>query len=274
MVEATLTLLLLLALHHARAFVPPRLQHAVHHRASASSVTRSCVITPSRAAAFDNIVAVVPSTDLASPFKNKPFYSPVSWGEVLDQVKSMMSWEGLNVTMSVTDSSSFVKGDASGEVAVLIGFNETTPTDMQALRERLRMFSSVSVFDSHESVLALQKYGAFSPDSPMEALDVFIDDTFAKDSARRKQRKAYQIAQESWDRRSSADILFMLLVLTDTFSTPIKSVQSVTSTETTGLSQLTCMCSNCADEMIKCFANPRCRAALDCLNSCRGNDQG
>ena len=76
-----------------------------------------------------------------------------------------------------------------------------------------------------------------------------------------------------WNRRSSDDIIFMINCLVDTFIKPIKAVQSVTNTENTGLSELTCMCKNCGNEMIDCFKNPTCRAALDCLNKCRGNDQ-
>jgi hypothetical protein len=66
----------------------------------------------------------------------------------------------------------------------------------------------------------------------------------------------------------------MFLLLIDSFSDlSIKSVKSVTSTENTQLSQFNCMFSNCKDELINCFKDPVCRAALDCLNKCRGNDQ-
>ena len=53
----------------------------------------------------------------------------------------------------------------------------------------------------------------------------------------------------------------------------MKSVQEATSTSSTGLKELQCMCTKCSAEMIDCFGNPECRKALDCLNSCKANDQ-
>ena len=75
-------------------------------------------------------------------------------------------------------------------------------------------------------------------------------------------------------RKSSDDLLFMILVLIDSFSdVKIKSVQSVTSTDQTGPKQLLSMCKNCAKEMFDCLSDESCRKALNCLNSCKGNDQ-
>lgn len=58
-----------------------------------------------------------------------------------------------------------------------------------------------------------------------------------------------------------------------TLSYPIKSVKSVTSNDSTNLKQVGCMMKNCAKELAECLADENCRKALDCLNSCKGNDQ-
>ena len=66
----------------------------------------------------------------------------------------------------------------------------------------------------------------------------------------------------------------MALVLADSFcDISIKSVKSVTNTDTTSFEQLSCMVGNCRAEIFDCLSDPECKAALDCLNSCKGNDQ-
>ena len=68
-------------------------------------------------------------------------------------------------------------------------------------------------------------------------------------------------------------MVFLVNIMVDVFVKPIKSVKAVTSTDETSLQQLGQMVSNCGQEMLDCFSNPACRAALACLDSCKGNDQ-
>jgi len=87
-------------------------------------------------------------------------------------------------------------------------------------------------------------------------------------------RKCADIASDLWSRQSIEDLLFLAMVLVDSYgSYPVKSVASVTSTETTSLSQVQSMICNCGPEIAACMSDEKCRAALDCLNSCKGNDQ-
>lgn len=51
---------------------------------------------------------------------------------------------------------------------------------------------------------------------------------------RSKHRQSYLIAQEMWGRKSCDDLLFMVLVMIDSFSFPVPSVQTVTNTDNTG----------------------------------------
>lgn len=132
---------------------------------------------------------------------------------------------------------------------------------------------AVKAFDCSESYGQIERFGEYNPRSPIESALIMVDKYITKKSDRAVQRLAYNIATDMWGRRSSDDMVFMINVLVNTFIKPIKSVQSVTNTESTGLTQLTCMTGNCGNEMINCFKDPTCRAALDCLNSCRGNDQ-
>ena len=224
---------------------------------------------------FSNVVAIIPR-DAVSSFKVKPLQTAVSWREVLEQVQVKLGWEELNVTLSIVEEEELLrqKGPLTGDVAILVGIKgeeaDLGGARLKRLEESVRGFKAIAPFDCSASISnELLRYGEYNPSSPFEPLSVLVDDNIYKRSPRRKQRLAYQIANECWNRRSSDDILFALLVLIDTFSVPVASVQSQTSTETTSFKQLSCMCSNCGDEMIKCFSNPKCRAALDCLNKCR-----
>ena len=217
-----------------------------------------------------NMVVILPDASTLSFFKTKPYKEPVPWIQVMEQVKTKLSWEKLNVSMEVLSHEEFLRNRVEGDVALLVGFDENQHSyDMNVLREALHSFHAVTTFDCSETIQRMQNYGEYDPFSPWPGVEEFIDENFLKKSLRRKQRLAHQIVLESWERKSSDDLLYMLLILIDTYSTPIKSVQSVTSTENTGLSQLTCMCKNCAREMVQCFQNPQCRKALDCLNKCR-----
>lgn len=83
-----------------------------------------------------------------------------------------------------------------------------------------------------------------------------------------------KIISNLWTRKSTDDLLFMLLILIDTFKiAKVKSIQAVTSTSNTGMEELKCMCQNCFKEMIDCFLDENCRKALNCLTECKGNDQ-
>jgi hypothetical protein len=221
-----------------------------------------------------NIVAIIPTAQTESFFVTKPRRGSDTWMEVLEQVRTKLSWEKLNVTMAIKTYEEFNRQRTKGDVAVLIGFNESDPAvDVGQLRSQLSAFRSVAAFECSEGISRCQNFGDFDPFSLWKGLEQFFDDNIDKTSPRRKARLAYEVSEESWSRRSSDDILFLIEVLVDTFSKPIKSVQSVTSTEATGLTELSCMCGNCANEMINCFKNPTCRKALACLNKCRGNDQ-
>ena len=216
------------------------------------------------------MVVILPDADTLSFFKTKPYKEPVTWVQVMEQVKTKLSWEALNVSMEILTHDEFIKNKVDGDVALLVGFDEDQHAyDMNTLHDALRPFHAVTAFDCSETIQRMQDYGEYDPFSSWTAIEEFIDENLMKKSLRRKQRLAHQIVLESWARKSSDDLLYMILILLDTYSTPIKSVQSVTSTENTGLSQVACMCRNCANEMVQCFQNPQCRKALDCLNKCR-----
>ena len=70
---------------------------------------------------------------------------------------------------------------------------------------------------------------------------------------RAKQRFAYGIAEQMWSRMSSDDLAFMISTLVSAFVKPIKSADTVSNTDNTGLKEIQCMIKNCKDEIAACF---------------------
>uniref|UniRef100_A0A0G4I4C8 VDE lipocalin domain-containing protein n=1 Tax=Chromera velia CCMP2878 TaxID=1169474 RepID=A0A0G4I4C8_9ALVE len=76
-----------------------------------------------------------------------------------------------------------------------------------------------------------------------------------------------------WDRHSSDDLLYLFLVVLDTFVTTVPYVKSQLGLKKLGRESLDCMLGNCKKQVLGCFSDPTCRKALSCLASCALNDQ-
>lgn len=207
-----------------------------------------------------------------TPFIKKPTKEKVSWEEVMNHIGNKLLHEGSDESLTVltvnqVDEINVLKTD----ILLLIGLDEN-PSNFKNVSEYAK---AVVVFNCSKDLYSIERYGDFIPSSQSDICSKVYEtwDNFVK-NPRAQHRKMYDISQELWQRNTPDDWKFLFLTLIDTFSDfSIKSVKSVTSTENTQLSQFDCMLKNCKDELINCFKDPKCRAALDCLNKCRGNDQ-
>lgn len=219
------------------------------------------------------LTVVLPTYDSLSYFEFKPKLGTYArWKEVLDHIAEKLTWDSdaTSIRLNIVDIEAIKHVPITSDVFVLIGLADSAKSVVESIISRSA--KAIATFDCDSSIKDLEIFGDFKPSDAMEPMLQIFDD-FLKNQ-RRKQRNVHSIAQDMWSRRSADDLLFMILVMIDTFTTnSISSVQSVTSTESTSLQQLACMCSNCSEEMIGCFSNEQCRKALDCLNSCKGNDQ-
>jgi hypothetical protein len=226
------------------------------------------------------VCVLIGSQSSESCFYTKPFKNKVSWFEVFIHLNEKATWEYLNdkkrpelsqIALKVICLDNLIGVVPKSPVFILIDIKDSQMSIVQPLVKNAK---TVAVFDSQPSVFALECYGNYNPHIPSRFKGV-VDKFDGIFKTKRKQHKsAYSISQDMWSRKSSDDLLFMIYVLIDIFTDiSIKSVQTVTSTEKTGLKELSCMCKNCAKEMIDCFSDESCRKALNCLNSCRGNDQ-
>lgn len=242
-------------------------------------------------ASSSKVTVVLPSyTTSFSPYSTKPFNDKVTWYKVFTHLQQKILYESLNKKNFISESLegmldiklvSEIADDTSGSLPDILLLVDLDDTHLEKVSHVSKSVKNLLVFDSSSDKLkAMQKLDKFVPfergiDSSRGALSglrITIDKLLKTDNF--KSRYAYDLVQDLWSRRNIDDLLFLVLVLVDTF-TPINidSVKSVTSTETTSLKQVQCMSSKCLDEMINCFKNPSCRKALDCLNSCKGNDQ-
>ena len=77
-------------------------------------------------------------------------------------------------------------------------------------------------------------------------------------------------ARELFSRNTPSDFLYALLVLLDGAVAPVRTL---TVNRRTTLANLACMLRNCGSQVVDCVTDPRCKAALDCLEACGLNDQ-
>lgn len=85
-----------------------------------------------------------------------------------------------------------------------------------------------------------------------------------------ERRKVQRLVAESWERQSPDNVSFALLVLIDSYVTPVSLLKNL---RATNLASLQCMVTNCGPKILQCLLDPNCRKALDCLNNCDPTDQ-
>jgi hypothetical protein len=243
------------------------------------------------------MITVIPDDQAVSDFLSKPFHQATRWREVMDHIADRLQWENIkhhnnidfgslsrNISMKVVTMDEFVANrNDIASIILLVGLDEMDANANNKLQE---VYSNAKVkaivpFNCSQSIS--QAFGRFGGEDTSDAAESFplIGDWFrsitnARQSAAEKQRELTRSSvQDLWTRRSSDDLVFMILVLLDTFAedVDIRSVKSVTATSNTGLKELSCMCKNCFQELLACFADEKCRKALDCLSNCKGNDQ-
>jgi len=292
-----LALLLLCVFALCDAFAPYQSQAQSCAQARMRTGSRRCT---TMAIKSPQVVAIVPE-GADSFFASKPFREPIKWLEVMRVVAEKMTWESKNqrfdasngelamhvMTMEEVRSRSGKNSILQeAPVVLLVGLDDGEEAFIKSLGSQIASAAAVAVFECAPAYTSLARYGDFVPPrSPAAAeqkevtgedwVDALIAkwDGFVKNK-RSVHRASYEVVQEVWLRKSSEDILFLVLVLINTFADiPIKTVQAVTSTDNTGLDEVGCMTSNCSKQMINCFKSEQCRQALDCLNKCRSNDQ-
>lgn len=258
---------------------------------SAETVKGECVNPSDEGLA--QIVLVTPA-EAVSPFKEKPFGTEVKWLSLFKHVADRASWESANgrfdasmgdlkldvVSCEELDQNlaRVVGSDKQSPILVMAGLHSADHVTLakRIVAEANGAFEAISTVDCSPEVSSLEKYGEYDGDGSETGLLDNINDKIGAwlKTKRYSNKSAAELVRSLWRRESVEDTLFAMLVLVNEYTDYfVASVQEATTTAGTGLKEVQCMCSKCSREMINCFGNPECRKALDCLNSCKANDQ-
>lgn len=240
------------------------------------------------------VAVIIANDNSISTFQKTPSKENVTWLTVMSQVKEKMSWEKINnaegtnvldglsmeiftieqIRQKCNSKESTSAADIGADIIILIGCNDddiSSEDHRKALDNFLEKSKAIVPLQcTGQYYSQLERFGDYSPSNPLEKYLAVIDRVI-KTGRRYDDRELKKVVNDLWLRKSSGDILFMALVLVDSFTNiNIKSVKSVTSNKSTSFSQLSCMCTNCSKELLACISDPECKAALDCLNGCKG----
>ena len=240
------------------------------------------------------ICVIAPLNRDSKGFTRKPFGDAVTWGTIFEQVQTKLLWEGPNgrydesqgeISISLLDADTLkdmpwttqidadMDSAAKSDIVVMVGLDEShEETVRKLIEDRVEEVSAICSFDCSAGYDTMRKYGAYTPRNDSNLL-LTIRDYVGKitKSKRHQGKEASEILSELWTRKSSDDMVFLMLLLIHSFTKyNVKSVVAATSSDSTGFKELTCMCSKCSKEMINCLSNPECKKALDCLDNCKG----
>lgn len=276
------------------AFLLNGSQWGITKRQSSSQFLNSAMDTH-EVRSSKQILVVIDSNNEPSLFKTKPAQQDVSWREVFDHLSEKMAWEAPNErfdnsqgelgieVMSLDDA---LRSQSNSHplipIVMLVGLRNSSPARLEATRRLTADRTTVVALDCIKEYESLQIFGkTFAPalgvahrppNAFIEWIQGLLDGGDMKEN-----RQIYDYITEVWARRSSDDIKFLMLVLINAYYPPYRglltSVVAATSSDKTGLKEVSCMCTKCTKQMLDCINDPTCKKALDCLNGCKSNDQ-
>ncbi|CAM9486818.1 unnamed protein product [Choristocarpus tenellus] len=234
------------------------------------------------------IVTLTPAT-VESPFHHRGKHVP--WLEVWQHVATRVGWAEPGVDMQVFSSDNLLEEGKSGSEGqedfiaslssadIFIASTVKDPIVSQWAAKEVSK-SGVKTRYCRDSVGELGEaslLGEYRPqpgDSTVprwiENLPDFLQNILF--GATKKDRELWSTLGGFYDRNSSEDLVFLVLVLVDTFTA--LEVGRVTGIgKDGGLDTLKCMLTNCKKEVLNCAKDPACRACIDCLQKCPPNDQ-
>ena len=258
-------------------------------------------------------LVIYPDESSPSFFTTKPLQEAVSWKDVLRHIQVKLTWEAANDKFDASQGQLYVETATVAQIAAA-ALAAPTPSPLSVLQspvpiivliglgeDEFDVISKAVTQDTHRRAIVtlncsqkyqtLQRFGEYRPaarsyvgldgssssdPAPIPTPNPIVDfiQNIIGGADRKRDVATYQLVHETWNRRSSEDLLFMLLVLIHSYSgITVASVVAATSSEKTGLKQLACMCTNCGSQMVECISDPTCKKALDCLDKCKSNDQ-
>ena len=216
-----------------------------------------------------SMAVVVPSVD------DESHVLKATWGEVLDHMATRLSWEDPELGIDIVDLSTGVGMEKLATAHVVYAMNVQADDQAEALIDSLSssLSTSTSSFVSFNSTPALQARNRIRrKESPSGIFSGFLSGLLSGLSPD-KGGEVLSTMRELFERRSSDDLLYSLLVYFNAVSKPVTSIINSTKRSDAGLGEVLCMVKNCGTEILNCVQDATCSKGLECLNTCAFNDQ-
>lgn len=211
-----------------------------------------------------SIVAVVPAYQQHS--------LGASWYEVMSHVADRLAWEDPEfVVQTFTDEvlsdssnqSRFSHAVQTADILIILDIRKAAA--LHVLLDSMSKVPTAIALGSHPQLEAATTLNNVTLTTPWEKAAAALPwSNSAKGS------KVLQSVRDVYQRQTSDDLLFMLLVLIDAYLTEVPLVKSMQAKD---LSTIWKMGTKCGKQILACVRDPECKAALDCLTSCASNDQ-
>jgi hypothetical protein len=174
------------------------------------------------------------------------------------------SFEMLVITDEMFLSETCEQEDISADIAVIVGITSTEVVK----RVQSQLVGTVSTLISFDSDPGIETWLGGLKFAPVDWIEKAL--SALPGSKRAEAAKVMSIVTDAWERRNSDDYCFALLVLIDSYVTPVKLLKNL---RATGLASVGCMIRNCRSQILACLLDPNCRQAINCLQSCGPTDQ-
>ena len=180
-----------------------------------------------------------------------------------------ISWIDTALEMLVFTEDEFLsKGEETSnaaDVAIVIAVKDTTVAQQLQRKNYLLDVPTLVSFDSAPEFET--RLGGLKVD-PVDAVEKVLGTL--PGSKRKEALKVLGLVNEAWARKSSDDVRFAILVLIDSYVTPVTVLKNL---RATSLASVQCMIKNCRSQILACILDPDCRQALNCLQNCAPTDQ-
>ncbi|KAJ1398598.1 Magnesium chelatase, subunit H, N-terminal [Sesbania bispinosa] len=151
---------------------------------------------------------------------------------------------------------------------ILVIVAVTNKESVEWIKMSSRTIENVICFDSSPDLK--NKLGGYDVQSEVRG-NIFANMLGNSQSDKTKEsNEVVQTVSEAWNRHSSDDIRFCLLLIINAYIRPVPVLKNL---RAKGFSTLNCMLRNCGRQVLNCLLDPNCRKALQCLNECSPVDQ-
>ena len=219
------------------------------------------------------VAVVAPFSSLARGYKG------ATWGQVLQLMARRLRAVDESYVLHAVDSEALGGGEdlagALGGARIVLAWN-VQGRGADVLSGALAggagsRAEAVVSFDSADGLWEHTRLRGYRPPRPEAQERESSAARWWRRLRHKEEADVFDLAVDLWQRRSSDDLLYNVMLLGHTFAKPVPLVGMAL--QQADLQAVQCMCGNCWKEVVDCIQDPTCKAALDCLDKCAANDQ-